>query len=400
MILGINGCGGGNSSASTTPATPTTNKSVGTGYYVDSAVSGINYKCGSQEGITDANGAFTFEKGKSCAFYLGDIKFRDVASADLVDGAHVVETDVKVAQLLQTLDTDGNPANGITITPEAVKELSTAVTADGRDGSLPDTMEELEALSAALEDVDGYAGHAVSADDAKTHLATTQTKELLAGKTFYVVGNDEEGWEEFEVHFNNDVTIFTDDEGNEDITITGNRLIFNDDTDGSYTIVTPMAEYILFDDRNADGSKNGSGHYAFSSEEKAQEFLESKSGGGADGKNENYTVYGGNIYFSGGFSAMPTSYVVLGESKATSTFNGTYKYYVIANQNEDSTIYVDAVKGSDNEYYSTSTTSNTGDTWQNLAGAPDNKYVSIGDGGYILIDAQNTTLNKIEIFLK
>jgi len=40
------------------------------------------------------------------------------------------------------------------------------------------------------------------------------------------------------------------------------------------------------------------------------------------------------------------------------------------------------------------------DTWQNLEGAPDEKYVSIGSHGYILIDASNSNLSSIEIFKK
>jgi hypothetical protein len=280
-ILSLAGCGGG-SSAPATAAVET-----GTAYYLDSAVSGINYKCGSQEGITGADGSFTFEKGQSCTFYLGDIKLRDMDKAELGDGKKIVEEDLKVAALLQSLDTDGNPDNGITIEEEVVKALATALTENGGDGTLPETAEELEAVVASLGSVEGYAGHAVSESEAEAHLAATQTevtKELLANKTFYVVVNeDEKGWKLFEIKFNDDVTqLIETDDGPEDITITGNRMVFKNDTDGSYTIVTPMSDYILFDDRYVDGSKDGSGHYGFTSKEKAQAFLDSKTAGATD----------------------------------------------------------------------------------------------------------------------
>jgi hypothetical protein len=113
---------------------------------------------------------------------------------------------------------------------------------------------------------------------------TRNTKELLAGKTFYMVANEEEenkGWVLFEVSINSDATKMIGKDDSSDITITGNRITFNDDTDGSYTMVTPMADYILFDDRNADGSKDGSGHYAFTDKAEAEAFLDSKTGGGA-----------------------------------------------------------------------------------------------------------------------
>jgi len=64
--------------------------------------------------------------------------------------------------------------------------VRTVIDDDGAEGKLPDTDEEFEVLSAALEDIAGYSGHAVTIDDAKTHLEHTQlqikselTKALL-----------------------------------------------------------------------------------------------------------------------------------------------------------------------------------------------------------------------------
>lgn len=47
------GCGGSSTTAS-----------IGTGTYVDSAVEGVTYSCGTQSGVTDKNGTFHFEKVK------------------------------------------------------------------------------------------------------------------------------------------------------------------------------------------------------------------------------------------------------------------------------------------------------------------------------------------------
>ncbi len=69
-VLALVGCGGGSDSSDSSE--------VGTAYYIDSAVSGVNYTCGSQKGITGIDGAFDFELGKSCTFYLGDIELRSV----------------------------------------------------------------------------------------------------------------------------------------------------------------------------------------------------------------------------------------------------------------------------------------------------------------------------------
>jgi len=121
-VLSLVGCGGGGSSSPAAAAVET-----GTAYYLDSAVSGINYKCGSHEGITDQDGKFTFEKGQSCTFYLGDIKLREMDKALLGDGKKIVEEDTKVAVLLQSLDADGNPDNGITIKKEVVEAMADAL---------------------------------------------------------------------------------------------------------------------------------------------------------------------------------------------------------------------------------------------------------------------------------
>ena len=96
IALSLAGCGGG-SGSSTTPQTATT----GTGYYVDSAVAGVNYTCGSQTGTTDKDGKFTFEKGQDCTFELAGITLKKVPADNLADNTKVVENNVSVARFLQ-----------------------------------------------------------------------------------------------------------------------------------------------------------------------------------------------------------------------------------------------------------------------------------------------------------
>lgn len=204
-LLVLTGCGNSpvttdSGSGGSSNSTVTTDS--GTGYYVDSAVEGVRYTCGANSGVTGQDGAFTFDVGSSCTFYLGDIELRRVAADILKDGGSVVEDDVKKAQLLQTLDVDGNPSNGITISPKVVEAMAISLNANGGDGTLPDTEEELNVLSAELEtEVPDYQGHAVTQADAEEHLATTQAtvdagklKASLAGKTFYHI-NDQDAIE-------------------------------------------------------------------------------------------------------------------------------------------------------------------------------------------------------------
>jgi hypothetical protein len=80
-LLGLSGCGGGSGSSATQQTTTT-----GTGYYVDSAVIGVDYVCGDQKGKTGAGGEFTFEKGQNCSFTLAGIPLKTVPADNLVDG--------------------------------------------------------------------------------------------------------------------------------------------------------------------------------------------------------------------------------------------------------------------------------------------------------------------------
>ena len=293
-LLFVVGCGGGSSS--------TASVETGKAYYLDSAVSGVNYKCGSQEGITGANGEFTFEVGQSCTFYLGDIKLRDMDKALLKDGAKIVEDDIKIATLLQSLDVDGNPDNGITLTPEVVEAAVATLNEDG-NAKLPSTQAEVGALVASVENnVTNFEGHVVTEEQAQSHLVSTQTavqteatKALLAGKSFYTVDEADDGTKRVtQLIVNKDVTSMkaispekTEEWG---ITIDGNKLVYSDHDDGRYTLISQADGYIYFDDRNADGSKDGIGHRLYANEADAQAYLDSLGGGDSEPDNSKFST--------------------------------------------------------------------------------------------------------------
>jgi hypothetical protein len=116
FALSLSACGGGGDSGSTGPLPRQ-------GVFLDSAVSGLTYTCGDKTGTTDANGTFSFKDGERCSFKVGDIALGEttgsavITPVSLVNGA-TSETNLQasnIARLLQTLDADGNPSNGITI---------------------------------------------------------------------------------------------------------------------------------------------------------------------------------------------------------------------------------------------------------------------------------------------
>ena len=64
-LLLLGGCGGGgNSSNAVVPGV----EPVLTGYFTDSAVEGLTYKTDTQSGVTDLNGAFTYQAGETVVF--------------------------------------------------------------------------------------------------------------------------------------------------------------------------------------------------------------------------------------------------------------------------------------------------------------------------------------------
>ncbi len=117
------GCGGGGGSSSATT-------SSNTGYFIDSAVKGIHYETNSSlNGYTDEYGRFYYRKGDKVKFSIGKLILGEtIPLADgLVTPANLAENNNTVTlmlQMLQSLDSDANATNGITIKPSVVNDLS------------------------------------------------------------------------------------------------------------------------------------------------------------------------------------------------------------------------------------------------------------------------------------
>lgn len=129
----LTGCGGSSSSSSSGSTAV-----AQTGYFVDSAVANINYDCvadGDFNKTTDANGSFSCVDMSNVRFHIGDLELGTIGALpqdgyvypqDLVG---TLRTDVSnaqvvaIAKLLQGLDADKNPANGIEIQEIAKQKI-------------------------------------------------------------------------------------------------------------------------------------------------------------------------------------------------------------------------------------------------------------------------------------
>lgn len=120
MSILFSGCG----------SSDTTSSGTNTGYFVDAAVVNAQYKTTSGiEGTTDNEGRFEYKEGDKVTFCVGKLILGEtVPPADgLVtpkDLADQNETIVLMLQTLQSLDSDNNASNGITIDPDTLAKLN------------------------------------------------------------------------------------------------------------------------------------------------------------------------------------------------------------------------------------------------------------------------------------
>jgi hypothetical protein len=110
--------GGGSQSEQTLPPPQT-------GRFIDSPVANIDYSTETLSGTTNPNGEFLYREGENVTFAIGDMAFPSVAAGPLITpldmsaSGQIDETVTNIIRILQSLDTDGNPENGITISDEA-----------------------------------------------------------------------------------------------------------------------------------------------------------------------------------------------------------------------------------------------------------------------------------------
>jgi hypothetical protein len=133
MGLGVllSACGGGTDSATPMTETPPVTGS-NTGVLTDAAVQGVAYATSSGvSGTTDAQGQFSYNPNDSVSFKLGDVTLGSVSASALVTPLDLsAGSNDKLANLLvllQSLDDDGNAANGIRIPAAAAAAVSASV---------------------------------------------------------------------------------------------------------------------------------------------------------------------------------------------------------------------------------------------------------------------------------
>ena len=144
------------------------------GTFLDAPVAGLAYSTTSGvTGVTDASGTYRYNAGDTITFSLGTLTLGGVTAAnlispfDLAGGSLNKLTNLLV--LLQSLDSDGNAANGINITAPTAAGVTAAINLN----SVPSTFASAAntALQAAMN-AGGLTGSIKTIDQANQHFSS------------------------------------------------------------------------------------------------------------------------------------------------------------------------------------------------------------------------------------
>lgn len=220
--LGLVGCGGGGSSSKSKTDTPPppvaggggggnddggggggdnddgggngdddkNDPQTGTGVFVDGPVAGVSYSTspGNHTGVTNAKGEYQFTEGDKVTFRIGGIVFPEVTAKGTVtpldmggEGADLNSPVViNILRLLQTLDDDGDPENGISISADTVEQL----TENGVE--IADFADEDNFNDVVADNIKDAIGRDLVEDVKATEHFENSVNNLLAGSWLYV----------------------------------------------------------------------------------------------------------------------------------------------------------------------------------------------------------------------
>lgn len=121
----VAGCGSSSSTSNDAVGDP--QGAVLTGVLLDSAVEGMSFNTATQSGVTNALGEFQYINGENVTFSLGDLAFPTASASETVTPLDMTSSGsiydnlvVNTVVLLQSLDVDANPSNGITISEQVI----------------------------------------------------------------------------------------------------------------------------------------------------------------------------------------------------------------------------------------------------------------------------------------
>jgi len=186
----LTACGGGGSSDTSSESGPPANESGPSpdiGVFLDSPVINIGYRTETLESVTNSLGEYEYLPGETVTFFIGDLEFPPVEASGTVTALDLAGTPntsdprvVNMIRLLQTLDQDGNPQNGITISDTA-KSTATQVDFDLSEADFSSSLAVTTLIMNAGQD--NTVVELVNREGAIDHFNQT-LDEIPAGLTF------------------------------------------------------------------------------------------------------------------------------------------------------------------------------------------------------------------------
>lgn len=197
FIIGLAACDSGgeksvetsssasNSATNTRKVMPT---GPATGILVDSPVAGVSFNASSgKSGTTDEKGSFNFNHGDKIEFKLGGLTLGNIPGSQIVTPIELAgDSSNKLHNLLillQSLDSDSDLSNGISISPETAAAVKGSINLD--------TNPESFAESAKLQDLmeaSGISGDVKTKEEARNHFMS-QGVALLSAQIWVSYSN-------------------------------------------------------------------------------------------------------------------------------------------------------------------------------------------------------------------
>ncbi|QYK05711.1 hypothetical protein [Shewanella zhangzhouensis] len=173
QVCSITGASGTLSSANANAAQVSC-VSAQAGLFLDSPVAGIGYRTETQSGLTDAMGRYQYLPGETVVFFIGDLTFPAVEATGLVTPNDFADGDAttvsNIARILQTLDEDEDPSNGITLSQATTEAFNGTALDVGSTGFA-------DAVASVLTTLDNRT--LISDADARAHVETSLRQQLL-----------------------------------------------------------------------------------------------------------------------------------------------------------------------------------------------------------------------------
>ena len=136
VVTACGGGGGGGGDVAPVPVVPAADPTILTGRFFDAQVEGLEYRSATLSGLTDAEGKFIYRAGEAVEFFVGGQSVGTAPGKSLVHvydvtapgfAAPTANSSLRIAQVLQSLDLDGDPSNGISILAVAKTWFAKAV---------------------------------------------------------------------------------------------------------------------------------------------------------------------------------------------------------------------------------------------------------------------------------